>query len=116
MRTRRTAKTVNALCFIGISDRAQAEFSYCHSVTNQGKGSCIDQLVVGKVVDGDMLGTEIQVFGSTVEGVGFLRAILWAELAETDAVIFNEPLGLKPQPGVCGQQIDRRHEGIIVSV
>ena len=91
-----TEITVRAFCFIDVSDRAQAEFSYRHRVADQRKGFRVDQLVVGEVVDGDVFGAEVQVFGGAVEGIGFLGTVLGAELAKADAVILDKPLGLKP--------------------
>ena len=53
-------------------------FSDRHRVTEKHECLCVDQLIIGKIVYGDVLSAEIQILRRTIEGIGILGAVLWS--------------------------------------
>ena len=66
--------------FVDISDSSQPKLPNRHCVANKRKGFAANQLIVGKVVYGDVLGAEVQILRGAVEGIGFFGTVLRTKL------------------------------------
>lgn len=102
--------------FVDISDSSQPKLPNCHCVANKRKGFAANQLIVGKVVYGDVLGAEVQILRGAVEGIGFFGTVLRSQLAKADAVILYKSFCLKPQAVICCQKIERRHKCCVLLI
>ncbi len=87
-----------------------------HGVTDQGKGFRRNQLGIGKVADRQALCAEVEILCRAEEGVAAFSAVLRFEAVELDLIPFYEPSDPRPELVFRGQQIQRRHEGLVLLV
>lgn len=99
-----------------ILNGAKAESADCHSVADECEHLGRDQLCIGEIADRDVLGAEVEIFGTAEEGIAVLGAVLRLEAFELDLVAFHEVSDLHPKLVVGGQQIDGRHQGEVLLV
>ena len=66
--------------FVDISDSSQPKLPNCHCVANKRKGFAANQLIVGKVVYGDVLGAEVQILRGAIVGKVVYGDVLGAEV------------------------------------
>ena len=81
-----------------------------------GQAKTPPMVAIGKVADGEVLRSESEILGTAEQGISCFGGIADADAVVCDLASVNVSAHLIPQPSVCGEEIDRCHERVVLFV
>ena len=94
----------------------ESESADGHSIADRAEQHGRHKVGVRQIRHGKMLCAERQILCRTVEGIGSLGAVVELDIFKEHTAVIYMVLAATPKPLVCGKQIQRRKQCVILSV